>query len=114
MLVVLGLLLGGRYLVLFVGVSGGDVPSVSALDLPPGTEIVDEQKSCASGGCWVDLTVRPPEGTTAPQLAEQIGATPQAEIHGTLLDPRTIWMWGEPRAEVLELRVDFFSGKWVP
>lgn len=113
-LVVISLLLGGRYVLLFIGATEGDIPSSSSLPLPVGTEIVSEQSDCASGGCWLELTVRPPRGTSPQELAEQMGADPQLEISGNLLDPRTIWVWAEPGNSLLTLRADYFSQRWVP
>lgn len=113
-LVVIALLLGGRYLLLFIGATEGDVPSSTSLPLPVGTEIVSEQSGCGSGGCWLELTVRPPRGTSPQELAEQMGADPQLEIPGNLLDPRTTWVRAEPGSSLLTLQADYFSQRWVP
>ena len=43
-----------------------------------------------------------------------MGATPQLEVPGNVLDPRTIWVWAEPSGGVLTLRADYFSQEWVP
>lgn len=112
--VVLALLYAVRVAWLFMNATEGDVPAPSALPLPAGTEILSESRDCASGGCWIAIDVRPPSGQTPEGLAEDMGATPQLEVPGNVLDPRTIWVWAEPRGSVLTLRADYFSQEWVP
>lgn len=99
---------------LSIGTTEGDVPDRSRIDLPAGAEVIGEDRGCASGGCWLTLTVRPPAGQSALELAEEIGATPQLELPGTVLDPRTVRVWAEPSGGTLSLRADFWSQKHVP
>lgn len=106
--------LGGRYLWLTMMATEGDVPAASAIPLPADAEILSEERGCASGGCWIEIEVLPAPGSSPQELAEEIGATPQLEIPGNLLDPRTIWVWAEPGSSVLTLRADYFSQEWVP
>lgn len=113
-ILVLALLYAGRVACLFMGATEGDVPPASAVPLPAGTEILSESCECASGGCWLTIEVRPPSGRTAEDLAERIGATPQLEVPGDMIDPRTTWVWAQPRGGVLTLRADYFSQEWVP
>lgn len=68
----------------------------------------------ASAGCWIEITVRPVPGSSPQELAEEIGATPQLEIPGNLVDPRTIWVRAEPGGSFLTLQADYFSQTWVP
>lgn len=104
----------GRLLWLTMLASEGDVPPTSAIPLPTGSEILSEERACASGGCWVEIEVRPPSGKSPQELADDIGATPQLELPGNLIDPRTIWVWADPGGHYLTLRADYFSQEWVP
>lgn len=112
--VILALVYGGRVALLFMGATEGDVPTASAVPLPADAEILRENRDCASGGCWVVFTVLPPPGQSPTELAEEMRATPQLEMPGTFLDPRTIWIWAEPGNSELTLRADYFSGPWTP
>lgn len=58
--------------------------------------------------------MRPVPGSSPQELAEEIGATPQLEIPGNLVDPRTIWVRAEPGGRFLTLQADYFSQTWVP
>lgn len=111
---VVALLYGGRVAWLSMMATEGDIPASSSVPLPSGATIVSEERSCASGGCWAVLQVEPPDGQSAEDLATTLGATPQLQIAGNLFDPRTINVWGEPNGRMLELRVDYFSQRWVP
>ena len=108
------LVYGVRVSWLFAMASEGDIPASSAVPLPSGATIVSEERDCASGGCWVVLRVEPPEGQSADDLATTLGATPQLQIAGNFLDPRTINVQADPVGGILELRVDYWSQKWVP
>jgi len=111
---VIALAYGVRVAWLFTAATEGDVPTSSAVPLPTGATFVSEEKACASGGCWMVLRVEPPEGQSADELAAALGATPQLQIAGNFLDPRTINVQAEPDGPVLELRIDYWSQKWVP
>ena len=112
--VLLGVLYMARVLLLFAGATEGDVPDAARLQLPAGAEVIRQAEDCASGGGWVTLRVRPPSGQSPEDLAAEIGATPQLEIAGNLLDPRPVWVWAEPSAATLSLRVDYWSRKYIP
>jgi hypothetical protein len=93
---------------------GDDVPPASSISLPVGANILREDTTCGSGGCALVLEVMPPSGQSPTELARTLGATPQFRLPGNLLDPRTIYVVGEPGDEVLRLRADYFSGDYVP
>ncbi|MGY5766043.1 hypothetical protein ACXET9_12675 [Brachybacterium sp. DNPG3] len=114
LLILAAVLYGGRVLWLLAMATEGDVPSIAAVGLPAGTEVLGQTTECASGGCWVEATVSPPDGMTPEELAAEIGATPQARIPGNLLDPRTVSVHAEPRTRTLMLRLDYFSPPEVP
>lgn len=74
----------GRVAWLSVMATEGDVPRASSIPLPGGAEIMGDSIGCGSGGCSVTFTVRPPAGLTPEALAEEMGATPQMSVRGTL------------------------------
>lgn len=98
-----------RLAALHLGATEGDVPSAAAVGLPEGSAVVDEQKECASGGCWAVIAVRPPEGTTPRELAERLGTRPRAQRAGTLWDPRTVNLDADVQGELLVVRADYWS-----
>ncbi|TBN58305.1 hypothetical protein EYE40_13385 [Glaciihabitans arcticus] len=108
------LVYGVRVAWLFMMATEGDVPVSSSVQLPSGATIVSEKKDCANGGCWVVLRVEPPEDQSAEDLAATLGATPQLQIAGNFVDPRTISVQAHPVGRILELRLDYWSQKWVP
>lgn len=112
--VLLALFYGARVAWLTVMATEGDVPPASSVPLPEGAEILHDDIGCASGGCWVTFTVRPPDGQSPEELAEEMGATPQMSVPGTFWDPRTVWVSARPAGSVLNLVVDYWSTKWVP
>ena len=77
-LVLLGVLYIAHVLLLFAGATEGDVPEASRLHLPAGADVIGQAHDCASGGCWVTLSVRPPDGRTPEDLAADTGATPRS------------------------------------
>ena len=85
-----------------------------ASNFPRAPRLSGKTAGARAGGCWLTLTVRPPAGQSAEDLASEIGATPQLEIPGNVFDPRTVWAWAEPAAGVLSLRVDYWSQRFVP
>ncbi|QOD43155.1 hypothetical protein [Clavibacter zhangzhiyongii] len=108
------LLMLARYATLSVFATEGDVPAASSIPLPEGSEVVDEGVECASGGCWLLLSVRPPEQMTVDELAAALGTTPQARIPGTPWDPRTISLRAEPHGSLLQVQADYWSQEYVP
>ena len=99
---------------LAVSATEGDVPAVSAIPLPEGSTVVERREECASGGCWITVSVLPPAGTTPGELAAELGATPQARLPGTPWDPRTVSLRAEVRAELLVIQADLWSQEDVP
>lgn len=97
-----------RLALLEMGRTEGDTPPVAALQLPAGSVVLSEQRACASGGCWLEVRVRPPHGTTPEDLAEAIGATPGGGHPGTWWDPRSISFYGEPTGDDLDLELDYW------
>lgn len=110
---IVGCALIGAYLAwvgwLFVFASEGDVPPVSTISLPAGSELVSETSECASGGCWSLFEVRPMDGSSPDQVAAALGATPQACVSGSILDPRTIRLHADPKGPLLFIRADYWS-----
>ncbi|WP_043674655.1 hypothetical protein [Clavibacter michiganensis] len=104
----------GRYAMLAVFATEGDVPAASSIAFPEGSEVVEESVDCASGGCWRLVTVRPPEGMTPDDLAIALGATPQARIPGTPWDPRAISLRAEVHGSELVVQADYWSQEYVP
>lgn len=98
-----------RYGALFVGATEGDVPPATAVRLPAGSELVDDDVECGSGGCWRLLTVRPPEGTSVHELSAALGTTPLHRIRGTLWDPRTIRVTSVADEGFLVVHADYWS-----
>lgn len=114
MLTVIGLLAIMRVVVLNIFATEGDVPAADSVPLPAGSKVIDEQKECASGGCWAVLSVQPPKGTTPQDLATSLGMSPQARRSGTLWDPRTITLSSEVQGELLIIRADYWSRQMSP
>jgi len=112
--VVLSLLYAGRVAWLFVMADEGDVPPTSVIPLPAGAEILGESEGCGSGGCTLNVTVRPPAGQSPDDLAVEMGATPQLLVSGNLWDPRTVSVFARPTGGILNINLDFSSEKWVP
>lgn len=113
-LAVVALLAGVRLVSLFAFATEGDVPPASSVSLPAGSELIAEEKECASGGCWAVLSVRPPEGVSPQDLATSLGMTPQARQRGTLWDPRTVNLSAEVDGELLIIRADSWSREATP
>ncbi|NQX13496.1 hypothetical protein HQQ80_17855 [Microbacteriaceae bacterium VKM Ac-2855] len=110
----LALLYFGHLGILFVGATEGDVPAVSSIPLPAGSEVIREGVTCGSGGCSVEASVRPPDGMTPGELSEALGTTPQARIPGTFWDPRTVSLTSRTEGPLLLVRADYFSTEYVP
>ncbi|WP_404561366.1 hypothetical protein [Curtobacterium sp. AB7] len=113
-LALIALLAGVRLVSLSVFATEGDVPPAASVSLPAGSELIAEEKECASGGCWAVLSVRPPNGTSPEDLATSLGMTPQARQRGTLWDPRTVNLSAEVDGELLIIRADYWSREATP
>ncbi|MFB4353205.1 hypothetical protein RAC69_08660 [Microbacterium sp. LS_15] len=112
--VVLVLLYAGRVAWLFVMADEGDVPSASVVPLPAGAEILGTTEGCGSGGCTLNLTVRPPVGQSAEGLAAEMGTTPQLLVPGNTWNPRTVSVFATPSGGLLNISLDYSSDEWVP
>ncbi|MFJ4296895.1 hypothetical protein [Curtobacterium sp. NPDC089689] len=99
-----------RYGALSLGATEGDVPAASVVELPSGSEVVDDDVECASGGCWRLLTVRPPSGSTANDLADTLSD----RVDGTLWDPRVVNLSSEIDEGFLVVRADYWSQSTGP
>lgn len=110
-LVVLVVVAVVRYGALFAFATEGDVPPTGAAPLPAGATVVDATKECASGGCWTQLTVRPPSGTSSERLAARLDGT---RIAGSLWDPRTVNVAAESDGDQVLVRADYWSVTPVP
>jgi hypothetical protein len=56
-------------------------------EVPPRVSVLADDKSCASGGCWWTLTLRPPAGQSPEDLKRQLGLETAQELLPTLTDP---------------------------
>jgi hypothetical protein len=104
----------GRYAMLALFATEGDVPAASSIALPEGSEVLEESTECASGGCWLLLTVRPPAEMTPDDLASALGTTPQARVPGNPWDPRTVSLGAEVHGSDLLVQADYWSQEHVP
>lgn len=69
-------------------------PHVSALaDLPDGAQVAAIDKSCGSGGCWLEVSVVPEAGTSSQELADEVA--PGGEVCGvrSIVDLRRVCTW---------------------
>lgn len=58
---------------LSLAVDEGAVPPASVLPaLPEGARMTGEDLSCGSGGCWLELTVDPPQGMSDEKLKAEV------------------------------------------
>lgn len=76
------------------------VPDVDDLELPPGTSLVTTEKGCGSGGCWVDVELRPAGGTSEIALLRG-SASPTTATCASSAVPRMFWTvcrWRSDRA----------------
>ncbi|MFF9147261.1 hypothetical protein ACF1BN_20635 [Streptomyces sp. NPDC014861] len=71
---------------------GSEAPPSKALpSLPPGLSLVDEDVSCASGGCWRVATVASEDGLSRPEIIRRLGLQQKScRTNGWLLDRRDL------------------------
>lgn len=112
--VVLVLFYAARVAWLFMMADEGDVPPSTVIPLPAGAQILGESESCGSGGCTLNVTVRPPAGQSADDLAAEMGTTPQLLVSGNIWDPRTVSVFATTSGSTLNISLDFSSDEWVP
>jgi hypothetical protein len=66
------------------------VPSVSeGPSLPDDVTVVSTEKVCASGGCWVELTLRGPAGEAPGELLERLDVSSDE----TCRRSSAMWLW---------------------
>lgn len=63
-----------------LAVAENAVPGIAELRLPPGTTIVSTEKGCGSGGCWVDVELRPADGMSEGALLDALGLPDDREV----------------------------------
>jgi hypothetical protein len=69
----------------------GAVPPASRdPDLPAGATVVEVTEPCGSGGCWREIVVAPPDGTTPEQLVEEMGVAERRRDGWRPLDPHSV------------------------
>ncbi|MEU4158008.1 hypothetical protein [Actinoplanes sp. NPDC026670] len=56
-------------------------------ETPPRVVVLDNTHNCGSGGCWREITLRPPAGTSPEDLKRQLGLERAEELPPTLTDP---------------------------
>ncbi|MFI8633624.1 hypothetical protein ACIGEP_13610 [Microbacterium sp. NPDC077663] len=105
---------GLRVAWLMVLADEGDVPPASALALPTTVTVSSETIGCGSGGCSRTLTLTPTDGTSAEELADDLGTTPQLLIAGNVFDPRTISAFATTSDGELVVTLDYSSTPYVP
>jgi hypothetical protein len=67
----------------------GAVPPASALPaLPDGARVTGEDMGCGSGGCWLELTVDPPQGMSDNELKAEVLPDGEACAFRGVLDLR--------------------------
>jgi len=80
--------------VLWLELDEAAVPPASALHgLPDDATVTGEDQGCGSGGCWLELTVDAPDGTSGTELAGAVA--PGAEVCGvrSVVDLRRVCTW---------------------
>lgn len=100
---VLGLLVPGVALIVFIGavlvgvnavsafLDESAVPPISRLpDLPDGAVITNQEQPCGSGGCSWSIRITPPPGQTASDLAATMGVEEEQRFPGTLFYLRAV------------------------
>ncbi|WIE82397.1 hypothetical protein [Curtobacterium sp. MCPF17_021] len=108
------LFIGLRTALLVMGATEGDVPATASIPLPAGSKVVDEEKQCASGGCWSLVSVQPPAGVSPAELSTTLGTEPFARLPGTLWDPRVVNLTSEVQGDLLVIQADYWSRELTP
>lgn len=83
---------------LWLDVDEGAVPPVD-LALPPGARVTQINKQCASGGCWVEVSIDPGQDRSSSDTARalELSETQQCDVGGAPFF-WTIWRWRAERA----------------
>ena len=79
---------------LWLVVDESAMPAASALPaLPDGARVTAEHKNCASGGCWLELTVDAPAGMSGEELAAEVLPDGETSAFRSVLDLRRVRSW---------------------
>lgn len=70
-------------------------------DIPAGLDVVDEGMGCGSGGCWRELTVRPPEGRSAEEYADSFASHSGGCEPRSWVDRREVCTGANARGDVV-------------
>jgi hypothetical protein len=76
-------------------------------EVPHGVAVLEDDKNCASGGCWWSLTLRPPAGQSPEDLKRQLGLEAAEELLPTLTDPGYVTRSAEVSKGDVVVRVSY-------
>lgn len=85
-----GAVLVGRVVMVEIDDGWAIPPSSDAPDLPAGVTITRDERQCASGGCWRELTLRGSEHQTPEELAVALEMPEEVCRARSLLDRRRV------------------------
>lgn len=75
----------------FISLDESATPPTTALPaIPTGAEVIGTEKVCASGGCWQEVMVVPPDGESPDELAARMELSTEKCSPGNVIDPRSI------------------------
>lgn len=87
----------GWFLHAVINADGADVPPAEQMPaLPAGAAASPVQQHCGSGGCWLEMLVGPPEGTSLAVLAEQMRVAEERCSRLDLLNLRSTCVGSNP------------------
>jgi hypothetical protein len=79
---------------LSLALSESAIPPASSLPaLPDGARVTSEGQGCASGGCWLELTVTAPAGVSGEDMATEMLPDREACAFQGLFDLRRVCSW---------------------
>ena len=110
--VVVGILALG-YLVWFAflnrGSTEGDIPEAAAMRFPAGTDVVNVEEGCGSGGCWSVFTLRPAPESSGADLVSYLEITFGGQVPGTFFDPRTLGFTADTSGNSVVVSASYWS-----
>jgi hypothetical protein len=89
------------------GNEGALPPKWRIPDVPAGATVVEQSRTCGSGGCWWQLILRPPPGQTPQDLARDMGLSREQHEWPALLDPGFVAAGAEARDDELVVHVGY-------
>ncbi|GAA4977358.1 hypothetical protein [Actinoplanes utahensis] len=90
---------GGRFLgTATLGAELSMPPRWRIPEVPAGATVVEDTRSCGSGGCGWSLTLQPAAGQTAEELAREMGVAEWRNEPPTLTDPAFVSVGSHIRA----------------